>query len=415
MVSRLLIERNKLSEKSKFGKITRREFLESTVTGCLGLLGVLALGSSPFIITGCKSGLLKANKVKFVFIADGHWNLEGNWTHVMHELLIKSLNSLKDIDFIVFGGDNFNNNSPGYEDAGKYESVMKLIRYSKYYILGNKESTPSPKGDPLNKEDFKKMFFSPEAEIFGYNWKIEKGDYVFIGLDSSIDNSTPGKLDAKTVDFIESQLKGSPDKHHILMMHHLLKPLGKDDPEWLVKRNTIQNYESIIPRICKYKNLKLWLCAHQHEKKVWNEGHVRVISAPGFVVPPHSYMIIEMENGNIIKEKFVSLQNQAQTQAKATDAVSSASAKATKFKRFDLEFNDDGFNKKEIIIPLMAQVRIDLMNNSSKDSTLTAEDFGISLTVKKGQLKHFEFTAVKAGKYLYKSSEIASSGYFVVK
>lgn len=392
---------------SKQRCITRREFLKKLSTGALSLIGLFSIFNPIALFARRATKITKPEDLKFAFVADGHWNLEGVWTHVMHNTLVKSLNS-QDLDLVTFAGDSFNNNSDSFSDAKKYKKVTNKIRHPLYYILGNKESTPTPKTDPLNKDDFKKMFFPKDVISYGYNWKKEIGNYVILGLDSSINNSTKGELSPQTLDFVENQLKKEPDKYHILVMHHLLRQLGEDDPEWLIKRNTIQNFKTVIPRLCKYKNLRLWLCAHQHEQKTWYEGHVRVISAPGYVVPPHTYTVISMKNGDITEEKFIDLADQV------LDTVTSASSKAKGFKHYDLEFNNDGFNKKEILIPRMVQVRIDLMNNSNRNCRIIAKDLGINLLVKTGTNAHFEFTADKTAKYLYKSPEINSSGYFII-
>ena len=46
------------------------------------------------------------------------------------------------VDFVLFGGDNFNNNAPGNSDALKFKTIADSLKCPWYSVRGNKESSP---------------------------------------------------------------------------------------------------------------------------------------------------------------------------------------------------------------------------------------------------------------------------------
>ncbi len=98
------------------GSISRREFLKN---GALGLAGcTLALS-----FVGCQSSrTTQDGYLRFIHVTDTHLDLGKPKTVTWVEMLVDKINrEFSSVDFVVFGGDNFNNNVPGNIDALKFK------------------------------------------------------------------------------------------------------------------------------------------------------------------------------------------------------------------------------------------------------------------------------------------------------
>ena len=146
--------------------VTRRDFIKGGVVG-------LAAGAVLTSVSGCDMFLnMHANKLKFIHLTDSHLDLNKKDTVENFEAFVTYVNkNIKGVDFVLFGGDNFNNNVPGTKDAEKFKKIADKLKMPWYAVRGNKESSPSPANDPLNQKDFAEMFFPKNLEIHGRDWK----------------------------------------------------------------------------------------------------------------------------------------------------------------------------------------------------------------------------------------------------
>ncbi len=91
-------------------------------------------------------------------------------------MLVKKINrDFSSAQFILFGGDNFNNNAPGKDDALRFKRIVEGLRMPWYSVRGNKESSPKPEDDALGQRDYTEMFFPADLKVVGRDWKLEKG------------------------------------------------------------------------------------------------------------------------------------------------------------------------------------------------------------------------------------------------
>jgi len=95
-------------------KISRRGFFKSAVT----------LGAMPFLASAKES----KETLRFIHITDSHMDLSIPDSVEAMELMVKMLNKdYKDVDFVVFGGDNFNNNMDGNADALAFKKIVDTL------------------------------------------------------------------------------------------------------------------------------------------------------------------------------------------------------------------------------------------------------------------------------------------------
>ena len=289
--------------------ITRRDFIK---IGTLSI-GALAFGSG---FMGCKpkEAGKPGESLKIIHATDTHLDLGMPETVQWLESFVEKVNQdFSDVDFVLFGGDNFNNNAAGNEDAMKFKSIADSLKCSWYSVRGNKESTPKPPGDPLGQGDFAKMFFNSELEVTGRDWKIVKGKYTILGIDSTIEKKNNGKFSRESLSFIENELKANPDQKYILLDHHPYENYWGGKSESDIHKYVLNNSKIIKKNIFKHKNLLLTLSGHKHLDYVQKEGGVTKIATLGFVVTQnidkkddHCFRYIEI-NGNSITERIAGI------------------------------------------------------------------------------------------------------------
>ncbi len=286
--------------------LSRREFLKN---GALGLAGC-TLASS---FVGCQSSrTTQDGYLRFIHVTDTHLDLGSPKTVTWVEMLADKINrEFSSIDFVLFGGDNFNNNVPGNSDALKFKNIADGLKCPWYSVRGNKESTPKPKDDQLNQSDYARIFFPSNLKVLDRNWKLEKGKYTILGLDTTIEQHNNGIYTPETLDFVEKELKTNPDRYYILLNHQTYWNFWGGTDKSDIHKYVLNNVDEVKKRLFGYPNLKLTLSGHKHLDHVGQSGTVKVISTLGFVVPQnsendHRFRFVEIKDG-AVTQKVVSI------------------------------------------------------------------------------------------------------------
>ena len=298
--------------------ISRRNLLKKGILGIasftvasriMGSLPATANNGSATPLTGSSDADLR-----FLYVTDTHLDLRKPETVTWMEMLVERINrNFHHADFVVFGGDNFNNNVLGKKDAEIFKKIADRLKCPWYSVRGNKESSPKPETDPLNQEDYKKMFFtSSSIKVSGRDWSLEKGNYTILGIDSTVEHHNNGAFTKESLDFIETQLKNNKDRHFIIVNHHpYLNFWGGKEPADIHKY-VLNNADEIKKRLFKYPNLRLTLSGHKHLDNVTKKGDVTVVSTLGFIVSQgakkdHQFRFVEMKDGNVIHQEVVGI------------------------------------------------------------------------------------------------------------
>ena len=141
-------------------KITRRGFIKSALA-----LGVLPLGLSAGEKTVHET--LREQEVeeglRLIHITDSHMDLANEESIDALKLMVELVNKeYSDLDFVLFGGDNFNNNVTGDKDALEFKKIISKLHCPSLLVRGNKESNPNPK-DSIDLDGFKKLFLDEKV------------------------------------------------------------------------------------------------------------------------------------------------------------------------------------------------------------------------------------------------------------
>ncbi len=277
-------------------KINRRNFLKT----------VLAVGTMPLVAS--QNIEKQQNTLKFIHATDTHMDLSDKDSVDAMELMVEFINKeYKDLDFVLFGGDNFNNNVAKNTDALKFKEIIDKLHCPSYAVRGNKESSPAPKGDSINLKEFKDIFFSDKAlEVNGKDWCLDINGYQVLGLDSSIENQNNGLYADETINFAKSKLDRK--KPTIILNHHPYINYWKSTNETDIHKYVLNNTDRVQEELFNYDNLLLTLSGHKHIDSVKTIKNTTVIATRGFVRPldldmyPMRY--VELNNNNI-SEKLI--------------------------------------------------------------------------------------------------------------
>lgn len=276
-------------------KLSRRNFFK----------GAAAMTAMPFLAEAKQSETKET--LKFVHVTDSHMDLSIDDSVEAMELMVEMLNKdYKDLDFVVFGGDNFNNNVDGNADALAFKKIVDKLHCPTYHVRGNKESHPKP-DDAIHLDEFKTLFMSDKAlKVNGKDWLLETKGYAFLGLDSCIEGANNGVYTEETMKFAEEVLKlGKPT---IILNHHPYTNYWKETDPKKIHKYVLNNTEEVQKRLFSYDNFILSLSGHKHIDSVTDLHKTKAIVTRGFVRPLDMDMypmrLVEITD-SIINEKLI--------------------------------------------------------------------------------------------------------------
>ena len=279
-------------------QISRRGFLK----------GAAALGAMPLIGAASeKSAHTDKKGLKFIHITDSHMDLSDSDSVEAMKLAVNFINkNYPDLDFVLFGGDNFNNNVAGDKDAVEFKNIADTLTMPYYSVRGNKES--SPKGDDeINLAEFQKMFVNGRGlKTSGKDWLLEVKGYNILGLDSCIEHQNNGLYTQETLAFAEKTLKNS--KPTVILNHHPYTNYWGGTEKKDIHKYVLNNTDETQKRLFGYKNLLLTLSGHKHIDSRTKIDGVDVIVTRGFIRPkdldayPMRYVAL---SGDTINEKLI--------------------------------------------------------------------------------------------------------------
>ncbi len=271
--------------------ISRRGFLK----------GALAVGAMPLMARPATPN----ETLKFVHITDSHMDLANPDSVEALELAVSFLNeNYKDLDFVMFGGDNFNNNAEGNADALKFKEIIDQLHCRTLVVRGNKESSPTNDTE-INLSTFKEMFVNKcELETDEHNWLLELKGYNILGLDSCIEHQNNGRYTEETLAFAEKTLQNK--KPTLILNHHPYTNYWKGTQEKDIHKYVLNNTKETQERLFKYNNLLLTLSGHKHIDSVTKINNTTAIVTRGFIRPldldmyPMRY--VEIADGKITEK-----------------------------------------------------------------------------------------------------------------
>lgn len=193
--------------------------------------------------------------------------------------LINKINNEKNVEFVVFTGDNISR--PNQKYLEDFIKDSKTLKAPFYVVLGNKD---------LNKQ--KSLGKSEYMEYLGRNLKFykkinkpcytfEKNKWVFVVVDGAkeVIPSSNGYYKAETLDWLSEQLNLYKNKKVVLIQHFPLIPPAQKETKLTYKADEYLEFLS------NYNNVKAVISGNfntNNEQLVNNVLHISTANAPQY-------------------------------------------------------------------------------------------------------------------------------------
>ncbi len=183
---------------------------------------------------------------------------------------ISEINKEKDVEFVVFTGDNLKR--PSKQDLESFLKVIKKINSPVYIVLGDKDVN---KYKDLGKQDYVNIVhknlrsYKPKTS----NYVFEKQGVVFIVLDGSkeVITSTVGYYRDDILAWLDEQLKKTEGKNVVILQHFPIIPPAEKEMYYTYKP---ENYLKIL---AANKNIKAVVSGHFGvNKEITKDGVVHI-------------------------------------------------------------------------------------------------------------------------------------------
>lgn len=246
---------------------------------------------SAFFILFCLHGCSFASEIKFVHITD--MNLNEKNAYQIQET-IREINQYRDIDFVVFGGNNTKKASHLYLNT--FADLLKKVDKKLYVLLGSNDVSAS---NGITKEYYlrkirKSLFFKHPKEL---NYVFEKKDYVFIVMNGVKEyfRSPNGYYSRKELDWLEKTLSKYENKNkNVVILQHF--PILETGSKW-IETFKIDDYKKVLSR---HANVKMIVAGHYDDNiELKQDGIFHVVTESYEKNGAYKIIELDFENGYI--------------------------------------------------------------------------------------------------------------------
>ncbi len=243
----------------------------------------------------------KQKKFKMVFLPDIHFSTENkkdgwvlyNESFVIFQDVISDLNKIKDLDFIVLGGDLLENKNKNLESMPTFLDSLQFLQAPYNVILGDRDVDLEKK---MGKFDFTREFKRHGLKNNTY-WQAEpvKG-FLLVGLDTSVANSKYGEIQFEQLLWLNNVLDDNKDKFIIILMHHPAIKIHYKTKSHPDKSFMLANAMRFRALIANYPQVKMVISGHHHVSYAEKRGNILYMSMPSIVTYPNEYKVLNIDS-----------------------------------------------------------------------------------------------------------------------
>lgn len=239
---------------------------------------------------------VEAKELKFVQITDSHFSTTMNNatqrdvenSKYILEKAILDINSLKNIDFVAFTGDNIDQAST---DALKdFLKTANKLNVPYYVVIGNHEVF---KSQHLDKKEYMKIVrrHSNSCKKYSANYVFKKKGVVFIVVDGAkeVIPGPAGYYKKDTLKWVDKKLTKYERKKVVIFQHF---PVVEPYYNRTHMTYNVADYEAVL---AKHKNVIGIFSGHFHANGETYKNGIYHASAPALVQGPHQYKVIDLK------------------------------------------------------------------------------------------------------------------------
>ena len=193
--------------------------------------------------------------------------------------IINDINKTRNIDFIVFSGNNIA--KPDQNNLKELVKITKDIKTPCYFVLGNKDVNKQKHFGKTEYFNYLQKKVKAHKRIKNPNYVFEKNDIIFIVLDGSKEfiPSSMGYYKSETLTWLDKQLTNNKDKKVIIIQHFPVIPPSKRESRYTYKA------EEYLKVLENHNNVKAIFSGHfnvNKEQELNNILHVSTADAPKY-------------------------------------------------------------------------------------------------------------------------------------
>ena len=234
----------------------------------------------------------QAREIKFIHITDTNLNV-GNAPALLKT--IKEINQYKDVDFVVFGGNNIS--KANINNLNTFLYLLKKVHGKTVVLLGSSDVLAS-KG--IDKKYYLKRVKRARLPRFSFhssktNYAFSRKGYVFIVMDGSKQyfQTKNGYYSPKELFWLDKKLSKYKNKDVIILQHFPILPASSN---WVETFKTEDYYEVLN----KHNNVKAIISGHYGDNLETKKDGIYHIITEGYF-KNGAYKIIQMD----LKDDFI--------------------------------------------------------------------------------------------------------------
>lgn len=193
--------------------------------------------------------------------------------------LIEKINSERNVDFVVFSGNNISN--PNRENLKNFLFEAKKLKKPYYVILGQKDVS---KQKDLSKEQYMKIVSKKNRshkKIKTPNYVFKKNNVIFVVADGSKDviPTANGYYKEDVILWLDEQLDFYKDKNVVILQHYPIVPPIKKETHYTYKA------DEYLRLLTEHNNVKAVVAGHfgaNNEQVVNGILHISTKNAPTY-------------------------------------------------------------------------------------------------------------------------------------
>lgn len=240
-----------------------------------------------------------AKEIKFIQVTDSHFSTaQGDYSQeevensqCVLDKTIKDINSIPNVDFVIFTGDNID--TANSSDLKNFLKIANRLKVPYYIVIGNHEVF---KSQHFTKKDYMNVVskYSKNCKEKSPNYEFEKKGIVFLVVDGAkeVIPGPSGYFKKDTLKWLDKKLTHYKNSKVVIFQHF---PVVAPYFNRTHVTYNAQEYECVLK---KHKNVIAIISGHYHANGETKKDGIYHVSTPALVVPPHDYKVLEIEFKN---------------------------------------------------------------------------------------------------------------------
>jgi len=222
-----------------------------------------------------------SKEVKLIHITD--IDLDLKHAYKLQET-IKEINEHKDVDFVLFGGNNIK--SANIDNLNAFCYLLKKVNKKAVVLLGSNDVLSS---SGIDKEYYLKKIARSKMHSKKPNYTFKKQGYLFVVMDGAKQyfKSSNGYYNKDELLWLDKILEKNKDEKVIILQHF---PIVENSSKWL-ETAKIEEYREVL---AKHKNVKVIISGHYDKNQELKKDDIYHIITENYS-KSGAYKIIEID------------------------------------------------------------------------------------------------------------------------